>query len=218
MGLIYLYHATDHSENTNMVAERTPWWWHLSCAETNWIFAKEWVTYFVHGKVELLIGPAFWEKLPTLHVVCPQGSFTLLKVYSEICRNCYISPISCLLFTSVSLLTLCDARSWKSVVGLIWIIIVNVWLVICMYTFQVSLHSMHKYLPRVHILQTTDLQTPPEQQASVDRAVTYSFAETTFTTVTAYQNQQVSIISTLRKFSNKRRLSMISQCFIILFS
>jgi hypothetical protein len=74
-----------------------------------------------------------------------------------------------------------------------------------MYTFQVSLHSMHKYLPRVHILQTTDLQTPPEQQASVDRAITYSFTETTFTTVTAYQNQQVSISEILYKFSNKRR-------------
>ncbi|GFG32614.1 hypothetical protein Cfor_04726, partial [Coptotermes formosanus] len=55
---------------------------------------------------------------------------------------------------------------------------------------QVSLHSMHKYLPRVHILQTTDLQTPPEQQASVECALTYTFPETTFTTVTAYQNQQ----------------------------
>jgi hypothetical protein len=64
---------------------------------------------------------------------------------------------------------------------------------------------MHKYLPRVHILQTTDLQTPPEQQASADRAVTYSFAETSFTTVTAYQNQQVSMLETLHKFSNKRR-------------
>jgi len=68
-----------------------------------------------------------------------------------------------------------------------------------MYTFQVSLHSMHKYQPRVHILQTTDLQTPPEQQASIDRALTYSFAETTFTTVTAYQNQQVSISETIHK-------------------
>jgi hypothetical protein len=58
---------------------------------------------------------------------------------------------------------------------------------------------MHKYLPRVHILQTTDLQTPPEQQASVDRAITYSFPETTFTTVTAYQNQQVSIFKNYGK-------------------
>ena len=86
-----------------------------------------------------------------------------------------------------------------------------------MYTFQVSLHSMHKYLPRVHILQTTDLQTPPEQQASLDCAVTYSFAETTFTTVTAYQNQQVSVFETLHKFSSKRIYSMILQYFIVLF-
>ncbi|KAJ9591739.1 hypothetical protein L9F63_001675, partial [Diploptera punctata] len=57
---------------------------------------------------------------------------------------------------------------------------------------QVSLHSMHKYLPRVHILQTKDLDTPPEQQARVDQALTYTFPETTFTTVTAYQNQQIT--------------------------
>ncbi|PSN37495.1 hypothetical protein C0J52_23516 [Blattella germanica] len=57
---------------------------------------------------------------------------------------------------------------------------------------QVSLHSMHKYLPRVHILQTTDLDTPPEQQARVEKALTYTFPETTFTTVTAYQNQQIT--------------------------
>lgn len=57
---------------------------------------------------------------------------------------------------------------------------------------QVSLHSMHKYLPRVHILETTDLETPAEQQASVERALTYTFPETAFTTVTAYQNQQIT--------------------------
>ncbi|XP_047098718.1 T-box transcription factor TBX18-like [Schistocerca piceifrons] len=57
---------------------------------------------------------------------------------------------------------------------------------------SVSLHSMHKYLPRVHILETTDLETPAEQQASVERALTYTFPETAFTTVTAYQNQQIT--------------------------
>jgi hypothetical protein len=69
--------------------------------------------------------------------------------------------------------------------------------------FQVSLHSMHKYLPRVHILQTTDLETPPERQASVERALTYTFPETTFTTVTAYQNQQVGALKILQKVLNK---------------
>ncbi|XP_068085213.1 T-box transcription factor TBX15 [Anabrus simplex] len=57
---------------------------------------------------------------------------------------------------------------------------------------QVSLHSMHKYLPRVHILPTNDLDTPAEQQASVERALTFTFPETAFTTVTAYQNQQIT--------------------------
>jgi hypothetical protein len=72
--------------------------------------------------------------------------------------------------------------------------------------FQVSLHSMHKYLPRVHILQTTDLETPPEYQASLEHALTYTFPETTFTTVTAYQNQQVGIREKLWKLSNKHSL------------
>jgi hypothetical protein len=53
---------------------------------------------------------------------------------------------------------------------------------------------MHKYLPRVHIQQTTDLETPPERQACVEHALTYTFPETAFTTVTAYQNQQVRIL------------------------
>lgn len=65
---------------------------------------------------------------------------------------------------------------------------------------------MHKYLPRVHILQTTDLETPPERQASVERALTYTFPETTFTTVTAYQNQQVGALETLRRLPDKRSL------------
>ncbi|XP_071446203.1 T-box transcription factor TBX18-like [Hetaerina americana] len=62
---------------------------------------------------------------------------------------------------------------------------------------QVSLHSMHKYIPRVHVLRTEDLDTPAEVQAlealeSERRHSVFSFPETTFTTVTAYQNQQIT--------------------------
>ncbi|XP_059473469.1 T-box transcription factor TBX18-like isoform X2 [Neocloeon triangulifer] len=69
---------------------------------------------------------------------------------------------------------------------------------------QVSLHSMHKYQPRVHILRTHDLDTPAEAQVLValqslkkgtvpnPDLYTFSFPETKFTTVTAYQNQQIT--------------------------
>ncbi|XP_046390484.1 T-box transcription factor TBX20-like [Ischnura elegans] len=89
---------------------------------------------------------------------------------------------------------------------------------------QVSLHSMHKYIPRVHVLRTEDLETPAEVQALEAleseegrgesgeggerrqrppvhpkrlrrirrRHSVFSFPETTFTTVTAYQNQQIT--------------------------
>lgn len=59
---------------------------------------------------------------------------------------------------------------------------------------QIILQSMHKYKPRVHIIiqdSRFDLsQTPSLPAAGVQ---TFSFKETEFTTVTAYQNQQVKI-------------------------
>lgn len=45
---------------------------------------------------------------------------------------------------------------------------------------QVCLHSMHKYLPRILIKSTED-----------EQCISFNFPETVFTTVTAYQNQQV---------------------------
>jgi T-box len=64
---------------------------------------------------------------------------------------------------------------------------------------------MHKYQPRVHVLRTTDLETPADVQAvnalhelknsaaSNPNLFTFNFTETKFTTVTAYQNQQVRL-------------------------
>uniref|UniRef100_A0A4W5M039 T-box domain-containing protein n=1 Tax=Hucho hucho TaxID=62062 RepID=A0A4W5M039_9TELE len=59
---------------------------------------------------------------------------------------------------------------------------------------HIILHSMHKYQPRVHVIQKErgeDL-SPVRAVPQGDRTRTLSFPETVFTTVTAYQNQQVT--------------------------
>lgn len=52
---------------------------------------------------------------------------------------------------------------------------------------QIILHSMHRYHPRFHLVQADDL-------FSVRWSVfqTFTFPETSFTAVTAYQNTKVS--------------------------
>ncbi|KAJ8253428.1 hypothetical protein GJAV_G00212830 [Gymnothorax javanicus] len=57
---------------------------------------------------------------------------------------------------------------------------------------HVILHSMHKYQPRVHVIRkdfSSDL-SPTKPVPSGEGVRTFSFPETVFTTVTAYQNQQ----------------------------
>jgi hypothetical protein len=52
---------------------------------------------------------------------------------------------------------------------------------------------MHKYQPRVHVIRkdfSSDL-SPTKPVPSGDGVKSFSFPETVFTTVTAYQNQQV---------------------------
>lgn len=52
---------------------------------------------------------------------------------------------------------------------------------------------MHKYQPRVHVIRkdfSSDL-SPTKPVPSGDGVKTFNFPETVFTTVTAYQNQQV---------------------------
>ena len=57
---------------------------------------------------------------------------------------------------------------------------------------QVILQSMHKYKPRVHVIRhdpradLSQMQTLPAEGVH-----SFTFPETEFTTVTAYQNQQV---------------------------
>lgn len=61
------------------------------------------------------------------------------------------------------------------------------------FLFQIILHSMHKYQPRVHVIRkdfSSDL-SPTKPVPVGDGVKTFNFPETVFTTVTAYQNQQV---------------------------
>lgn len=60
---------------------------------------------------------------------------------------------------------------------------------------QIILHSMHKYQPRVHVVRkdfSSEL-SPNKPVPSGEGVKTFSFPETVFTTVTAYQNQQVRV-------------------------
>lgn len=79
---------------------------------------------------------------------------------------------------------------------------------------QIILHSMHKYQPRVHVIRK-DFSSELSQNKAVpsgDGVKTFSFPETVFTTVTAYQNQQVPSLfppfsrSSRIKANNKRSL------------
>ncbi|XP_035277216.1 T-box transcription factor TBX18 [Anguilla anguilla] len=59
---------------------------------------------------------------------------------------------------------------------------------------HIILHSMHKYQPRVHIIRKEcgeDL-SPAKAVPVGDGVKAFSFPETVFTTVTAYQNQQIT--------------------------
>lgn len=57
---------------------------------------------------------------------------------------------------------------------------------------QIILQSMHKYKPRVHIIRHDPrLGLSQIQSLPAEGVHTFSFPETEFTTVTAYQNQQV---------------------------
>lgn len=53
-------------------------------------------------------------------------------------------------------------------------------------SLQIILNSMHKYQPRVHVVQANDIFTMRWNSFN-----TYAFEETVFIAVTAYQNEQV---------------------------
>ncbi|MBV98105.1 T-box transcription factor TBX18, partial [Eschrichtius robustus] len=58
---------------------------------------------------------------------------------------------------------------------------------------HIILHSMHKYQPRVHVIRKDcgDDLSPIKPVPSGEGVKAFSFPETVFTTVTAYQNQQL---------------------------
>ncbi|CAL1582993.1 unnamed protein product [Knipowitschia caucasica] len=59
---------------------------------------------------------------------------------------------------------------------------------------HIILHSMHKYQPRVHVIRkdfSSDL-SPNKPVPTGEGVKSFSFPETVFTTVTAYQNQQIT--------------------------
>ncbi|XP_025065518.1 T-box transcription factor TBX22, partial [Alligator sinensis] len=58
---------------------------------------------------------------------------------------------------------------------------------------QIILQSMHKYKPRVHVIvQDARFDLAQIQSLPAEGVKTFSFKETEFTTVTAYQNQQIT--------------------------
>lgn len=54
---------------------------------------------------------------------------------------------------------------------------------------QAVLNSMHKYIPRFHIVRADHLN-----KMNMSNFVTFIFDETEFIAVTAYQNERVSLI------------------------
>ncbi|XP_012859084.1 T-box transcription factor TBX18 [Echinops telfairi] len=59
---------------------------------------------------------------------------------------------------------------------------------------HIILHSMHKYQPRVHVIRKDcgDDLSPVKPVPCGEGVKAFSFPETVFTTVTAYQNQQIT--------------------------
>jgi len=57
----------------------------------------------------------------------------------------------------------------------------------CVHDGQTILNSMHKYQPRVHVVESTD-----PLRLSYSTMKTFAFADTQFIAVTAYQNEKVS--------------------------
>ncbi|XP_062407483.1 T-box transcription factor TBX18 isoform X2 [Sardina pilchardus] len=59
---------------------------------------------------------------------------------------------------------------------------------------HIILHSMHKYQPRVHVIRKEcgEELSPVKPVPTGDGVKAFAFPETVFTTVTAYQNQQIT--------------------------
>lgn len=56
---------------------------------------------------------------------------------------------------------------------------------------MIVLQSLHKYQPRLHIVEVNDGE--PEAACSASNTHVFTFQETQFIAVTAYQNAEVSL-------------------------
>uniref|UniRef100_A0A672IQ10 T-box transcription factor 18 n=1 Tax=Salarias fasciatus TaxID=181472 RepID=A0A672IQ10_SALFA len=81
---------------------------------------------------------------------------------------------------------------------------------------HIILHSMHKYQPRVHVIRKEcgEELSPVRAVPAGDGTHTFSFPETVFTTVTAYQNQQVEQPSSAEpRFSSLNRQTALVESY-----
>ena len=63
---------------------------------------------------------------------------------------------------------------------------------------QIVLNSMHRYQPRIHLVRLKDGTSGPITDLDCEDHRTFIYPQTVFTAVTAYQNQLVSISSTIQ--------------------
>lgn len=71
---------------------------------------------------------------------------------------------------------------------------------------------MHKYKPRVHVMeQDSRANLSWIQSLPTEGVKTFSFEETEFTTVTAYQNQQVKLTRSLTSSGGPRGTCRIEE-------
>lgn len=69
---------------------------------------------------------------------------------------------------------------------------------------------MHKYKPRVHVMEhDSRINLSRIQSLPTEEVKTFSFKETEFTTVTAYQNQQVKLTRSQTCSDDPRRIYWI---------
>ncbi|KTG37175.1 hypothetical protein cypCar_00013343 [Cyprinus carpio] len=87
---------------------------------------------------------------------------------------------------------------------------------------HIILHSMHKYQPRVHVIRKEcgEELSPVKAVPTGDGVKAFSFPETVFTTVTAYQNQQITRLKIDRNpfakgFRDSGRNSHFKMTFVI---
>ena len=62
-------------------------------------------------------------------------------------------------------------------------------------SFQTILNSMHKYQPRIHVVRADDTYKHPYSNFK-----TFTFTETVFIGVTAYQNEKVCVRLTVNYY------------------